>query len=263
MFLMLLTQGVAAEIGTKYDELCLHKTSDVGDITQTDIKLQKALTKWLYKHNIKYIEAFSFNVALGIAKVLAHNYSVDYGMNQFDDAYNAALQGVANAYLSFHPVEEDRYKEFTRVCCRSSIFDELRKIKRWNKEISFTAIESTWNNKQSSSGGGQTGDATEGPLSYTDAVSVDSTGLGIRPLWIEETDDPLKVLLKKEKNELALRKAHQIQSGLNERELYVLWHTIMTDEPETYRAMAEEFKCSKDSIMRDFKRIKTMLREVK
>jgi len=73
--------------------------------------------------------------------------------------------------------------------------------------------------------------------------------------------NPEEELLKKEQVEWARSKVQKIQRQLNERELYVLWHTILSDEPETYREIGEQFNCSKDAVLRDMNRLKAMLKE--
>jgi len=47
----------------------------------------------------------------------------------------------------------------------------------------------------------------------------------------------------------------------NERESYVLWNHIISDEPQPMREIADQFHCSKDSIFRDVIRLVKLLRE--
>jgi len=72
--------------------------------------------------------------------------------------------------------------------------------------------------------------------------------------------NPEEECLKKEQVDLANAKVRELQAQLNERELFVFWHTIMAEDPMTYRDMGDQFDCSKDAISRDFQRIKALLR---
>lgn len=76
-----------------------------------------------------------------------------------------------------------------------------------------------------------------------------------------QLDEEQKFLLG-ESVGIAQLKLAEVFAACNERECYVIWNHIIADEPESYRDMAEQFNTSKDSIMRDVKRIKSRLQEV-
>jgi RNA polymerase sigma factor (sigma-70 family) len=70
-----------------------------------------------------------------------------------------------------------------------------------------------------------------------------------------------EIVLKKEELQAARRVFHRVQKQSNERELYVLWHYIFTEEPMTIREIAEQFQCGKSSIQRDVERLTVALRK--
>jgi RNA polymerase sigma factor (sigma-70 family) len=67
-------------------------------------------------------------------------------------------------------------------------------------------------------------------------------------------------LLRVEALEVAHARVGELIEGFNERESYVLWNHIVTDDPTTMRDIADQFETSKDSILRDVKRIRSQLR---
>lgn len=66
-------------------------------------------------------------------------------------------------------------------------------------------------------------------------------------------------VIRKEQLEMAHLRVASLISTFSERETYVLWNHIVTDEPETIRDMAEQFQCGKSSISRDIQRVKKEL----
>lgn len=67
-------------------------------------------------------------------------------------------------------------------------------------------------------------------------------------------------LLRMEALKVAHARVGELIEGFNERESYVLWNHIVTDDPTTMRDIADQFQTSKDSILRDVKRIRSQLR---
>ena len=74
---------------------------------------------------------------------------------------------------------------------------------------------------------------------------------------------PEDALLLKEKLELAMYVMLELVPLLNEREGFILYNIILAEEPMTYRVVAQQFECSKDSIMRDVMRVSRKLRKEK
>jgi RNA polymerase sigma factor (sigma-70 family) len=256
MYLLLTTQGVDCEIGTKFDQYQM--TKGMGNVIQTDIKLNKGLIKWREKHKVKVTtESFNFNTCLGIARAVANLYSVDYGAGQFDDAYSSALEGVSRAFTAWNPDKHDTFKSFVRICCKNAVFGELRKVYRWNNEMPFSVMDKLDDYK---TGGGKEDEygGSYDSLPFSERVST-NTEVVFKPLWIEETMNPEEECIREEELRIARSKVHKLQSGLNERELYVLWNNIIGDEPMSMREIASQFKVDKSSIHRDAKRIRKLL----
>ena len=67
--------------------------------------------------------------------------------------------------------------------------------------------------------------------------------------------NPEETMIRKEILRTAKDKAQEILTILSLREQYVMFCHILGDEPETLRSIAIRFRCSKDSILRDKKRI--------
>jgi len=234
MYLMLTTQGVDCEIGTKFDQYQM--TEGMGNVIQTDIKLNKGLIKWREKHDVKpTVQSFDFNTCLGIAKSIASSYSIDYGFSQFDDAYNSALEGVSNAFIAWNQDTHDTFKSFVRICCRNAVYGEFRKVKRWSNEVAESRIK------------------TE---EEEDIGFMDNQPSG---LWQDESKNPEEECIRAEEIKMAREKVNKLQSGFNERELYVLWNHIIADEPTSLREIASQFQVDKSSIYRDVVRIRKQL----
>lgn len=175
--------------------------------------------------------------------------------DEWDDLFGAAMLGAAKAVSEWDEGQGAKFSTFLMLCCRAAIIDELRKMIRWNKDIPFSHFESSWDNGRNSfKAGGAGASRGEDETSYEDTIT--------KTVWDEdEYLNPEEELLHKEDIEFSRRKVAALQSKLNERELFVLWHTILTDSPMTYRDMGEQFGCSKDAIMRDYQRICKMLKE--
>jgi RNA polymerase sigma factor (sigma-70 family) len=128
--------------------------------------------------------------------------------------------------LNSWDAEEDntsKWKTYAMTCIRNANLDYLRKNQRWDK------------------------------MEYRDDIDETILGKNI------PADD---VLIRKEMLKEANSKLAVILADCTERERYVIFNSIMTDEPESYRTIAEQFKCSKDAVFRDLHRIMKRLREV-
>jgi len=55
-----------------------------------------------------------------------------------------------------------------------------------------------------------------------------------------------EVIEEREKRKIAFRKIAEFRKGLNERELYIFEHRIMTDEPETLQEIGDHFNISRE-----------------
>ena len=55
-----------------------------------------------------------------------------------------------------------------------------------------------------------------------------------------------EVIEEREKQRIASRKIAEFRKGLNERELYIFEHRIMTDEPETLQEIGDHFSISRE-----------------
>ena len=77
-----------------------------------------------------------------------------------------------------------------------------------------------------------------------------------------DQDNPEEQLLLKERRAHLRASVSMILYTLNEREFYVLFNCLLTDDPMGYREVAEQFDCSKSSVERDVVRVKARLKEV-
>lgn len=55
-----------------------------------------------------------------------------------------------------------------------------------------------------------------------------------------------EMIEEREKRKIAFRKIAEFRKGLNERELYIFEHRIMTDEPETLQEIGDHFNISRE-----------------
>ncbi len=63
---------------------------------------------------------------------------------------------------------------------------------------------------------------------------------------VKDEQDIEEVVEEREKQQIASRKIAQFKEGLNERELYIFEHRIMTDEPETLQEIGDHFSISRE-----------------
>ena len=176
----------------------------------------------------------------GLIKSIVTSYTDGTDEDRWDDLYGAAMLGAAMAVDSFEESKAASLTTHIKNCCKNAIVDELRKIKRWDNELAFSKLA--------------TGDDDdEGEDSPFDVASDDA-------MWGEPSVNPEDDLLHTEELAVAQARVAAIVSTLTEREQYILFNHILEDEPETLRAIADEFKCSKDSILRDKQRLLNTLR---
>ena len=63
---------------------------------------------------------------------------------------------------------------------------------------------------------------------------------------MQADQDIEEVIEEREKQKIAFRKIAEFRKGLNERELYIFEHRIMTDEPETLQEIGDHFNISRE-----------------
>jgi RNA polymerase sigma factor (sigma-70 family) len=166
----------------------------------------------------------------------------------WDDMFNAALEGAAVAIGNFDP-EQGNFKEHLRRSVRNFIRMEMRKIKRWSNEVTFTSLL-----KESAAGGvEESQDDEEVDMSIENTITSG--------MWDTRYNSPEEEAIYQEKVTLAKKILGDVVPQLNERENYVLYHVILSDFPATYRKIAEQFHTTKDSILRDVNRLKKLLRK--
>jgi RNA polymerase sigma factor (sigma-70 family) len=77
--------------------------------------------------------------------------------------------------------------------------------------------------------------------------------------YMEDTLDcvrnPEETMIRKEMFNKIRAQTEEILLNLTEREQYVLFCHVLSDESETLRCIAVKWDCSKDSILRDKKRV--------
>ena len=154
---------------------------------------------------------------LDIIKSIAYKYrNIDAKDSFLDELVGEGGVGLAKALAGWKP---NRASETTYkyICIDNAMKDYLRKSTRNNNEV--------------------------------------NTEEGVDACYEEECLDPEQTLIRKEELEEAERIVLEIISDLTVREQDVLFNHILTDEPDTLRVIAERYSCSKDSIMRDKKRI--------
>jgi DNA-directed RNA polymerase specialized sigma subunit len=248
MYLMLHTQGVEVEIGTKYAELCLHPTGEVGDIIQTDLRLKKGVDAWKEKHDVQIQWAFNWNTALGVCESLATKLAMNKVHQMKDDLYSAGLEGIAKAYMAEGVDQYGRWG-YTVQSIRNAIIDQKRKAERWNNEIGMSRTDPRSQFPEY---------GNPGTAGYHDEMEPEETI--VSALWQEAPPSAEEQVLRKEEIEAAYRRVVPLLKDFKDRERYVLFKHILADEPMTIRQMALEHKVGKSSIQRDINRVRGRLR---
>ena len=153
---------------------------------------------------------------LDLIKNIAYKYkNIDAKDSFLDELVGEGGVGLAKALLKWKPKKASQAYKY--VCIDNAMKDYLRKSTRNNNEINIEE--------------------------------------GVDACCDENCFDPEEQMIRKEELNEAEQKVLEIISELTEREQYVLFNHILTDEPDTLRMIAERYSCSKDSIMRDKKRI--------
>ena len=153
---------------------------------------------------------------LDIVKNIAYKYrNVDAKDSFLDELVGEGCLGLARALLEWKPKLASK-ATYKYTCINNAMLDYLRKSTRNNNEINIE----------------------EG---------VDEC--------FEDCLDPEEIMIRKEEINEAEQIVIEIISELTVREQDVLFNHILSDEPDTLRTVAKRYSCSKDSIMRDKKRI--------
>jgi len=153
---------------------------------------------------------------LDTVKSIAYKYrNVDAKDSFLDELVGEGCIGLARALLEWKPKLASK-ATYNYTCINNAMLDYLRKSTRNNNEINLE----------------------EGVEEYLD-----------------ECLDPEEIMIRKEEISEAEAKVLEIISELSVREQDVLFNHVLSDEPDTLRTIAKRYSCSKDSIMRDKKRI--------
>jgi RNA polymerase sigma factor (sigma-70 family) len=154
---------------------------------------------------------------LDIIKSIAYKYrNIDAKDSFLDELVGEGGIGLAKSLIGWQPNKASKLT-WKYVCIDNAIKDYLRKSKRNNNEI--------------------------------------NTEEGVDACYEESCLDPEETMIRKEELSEAEEKVLDIISELSVREQDVLFNHVLSDEPDTLRAIAERYSCSKDSIMRDKTRI--------
>ena len=153
---------------------------------------------------------------LDLVKSIAYKYrNIDAKDSFLDELVGEGCLGLAKALLGWKPKKASQ-ATYKYICINNAMRDYLRKSTRNNNEINIE----------------------EG---------VDEC--------FEDCLDPEEIMIRKEEISEAEAKVLEIISELTVREQDVLFNHVLSDEPDTLRTIAKRYSCSKDSIMRDKKRI--------
>jgi RNA polymerase sigma factor (sigma-70 family) len=139
-----------------------------------------------------------------------------------DDLESEGYVGLTLAMQNFKELGKATWKTYATKIIRETMIDYLRKRDRWDK------------------------------MEYRGDIDL---------IVADDVMNPEEECLRKEQVGIAQTKLAEVLATCNERECYVIWNHIIADEPESYRDMAEQFNTSKDSILRDVKRVKALIRE--
>ena len=157
---------------------------------------------------------------LDIVKSIAYKYrNIDAKDSFLDELIGEGYLGLAKALFGWKPKMASKMT-YKYVCINNAMLDYLRKSTRNNNEINLEE--------------------------------------GVEEC-LDECLDPEEIMIRKEEISEAEAKVLEIISELSVREQDVLFNHILSDEPDTLRTVAKRYSCSKDSIMRDKKRILNML----
>ena len=154
---------------------------------------------------------------LELIKSIAYKYrNIDAKDSFLDELIGEGGIGLARALAGWQPKRASK-TTYKYICIDNAIKDYLRKSKRNNNEVNIEE--------------------------------------GVDACYEEDCLDPEQNMIRKEELSEAEEKVLEIISELTEREQDVLFNHVLSDEPDTLRGIAERCSCSKDSIMRDKKRI--------
>ena len=92
-------------------------------------------------------------------------------------------------------------------------------------------------------------------------IIVEPVGYEDNTRWYTDEPNPEEQCLVKEERDIASDILDRVLQTLNEREAYVLWHHIISDEPMSMREIADQFHCGKSAIGRDVTRLVKLLQE--
>ena len=156
------------------------------------------------------------NNDLDLVKSIAYKYrNIDAKDSFLDELVGEGCLGLAKALLGWKPKKASK-PTYKYICINNAMLDYLRKSTRNNNEINIEE--------------------------------------GVEECF-EDCLDPEEIMIRKEEISEAEAKVLEIISELSVREQDVLFNHILSDEPDTLRTITKRYSCSKDSIMRDKKRI--------
>ena len=154
---------------------------------------------------------------LELIKSIAYKYrNIDAKDSFLDELVGEGGVGLAKALANWKPKKASKMT-YKFICIDNAMKDYLRKSTRNNNEIN----------------------TEEGVDAYYDTHCF----------------DPEEKMIRKEELSEAEQKVLEIVSELTVREQDVLFNHVLADESDTLRTIAKRHSCSKDSIMRDKKRI--------
>jgi len=153
---------------------------------------------------------------LDLVKSIAYKYrNIDAKNSFLDELVGEGCLGLAKALLGWKPKKASK-PTYKYICINNAMLDYLRKSTRNNNEINIEE--------------------------------------GVEEC-LDDCLDPEEIMIRKEEISEAEAKVLEIISELSVREQDVLFNHVLSDEPDTLRTVAKRYSCSKDSIMRDKKRI--------
>lgn len=179
---------------------------------------------------------------MGTIKAVVTAMEQDPNSEDWNDLFGAAMFGAASAIDTWKPELGASLQTYLRKCCRNSMFDFLRKKRRWERELPMSSFY------EEGAHAGVEASAEDEVFSYTHEDSPDA-------LWQEASPTPEEEFIRNEELAIAFDRVKNIVADLTEREQYVLFNHILDDDPESLDSIADRYETSKTSIFRDKARL--------